>query len=92
MNYDILPEHMREAAREYVEYGAPVGSFLTAVLENNLIEAYKCADDTNTAAMRDWAFWVYDQLPGGAWGSPEAVRSWQECGGLKGLYSATKGD
>ena len=41
MNYDKLPAHMQEAARGYVEDGAVVGGFLTALLSNNLFETYE---------------------------------------------------
>jgi hypothetical protein len=26
--------------------------------------------------MGDWAMWLFCELPGNAWGSPEKVRAW----------------
>ena len=76
--YDRLPEHMRESARQYVEEGRATGRFLTAVLENKLVEAYSYADDENTAAMRAWAGWLYSDISADAWGSPEKVAAWRK--------------
>ena len=76
MNYDRLPEHMREAARAYVEHGRPPGDFLTAVLCNNLVEAAGRADEENQRALFAWAGWLHNEVPMDAWGSPEKVREW----------------
>ncbi len=84
VNYDRLPEHMQEGAREYVENGRPPGYFLRAVLENKLVDAYGKADDKNTAAMREWANWLYNECPTKAWESPEAIIAWIKAGGLEG--------
>lgn len=82
-NYSILPEHMRGAARDYVERGLAPGSFLTAVLSNNLKEAFGRADHINTQSMSDWARWLIWYCPSGAQGSPEKVAAWIERGGLE---------
>lgn len=78
INYDMLPDHMREHAREYVEQGASVGDFLFAVLSNDLVGAFGRADATNKAAMAQWARWLYNEAPSRCWGSPEKVRAWLE--------------
>ncbi len=75
-NYDMLPEHMRDAARRYVENGYAPGHFLTAVLENNLVEAAARADEENQRALFQWASWLYNHVPTPAWGSSEKVTEW----------------
>ena len=80
----MLPEHMRESARAYVEVGRPPGSFLRAVLTNDLIESFGRADHINQQCMFGWATWLYNECPGNAWGSPEAVEAWIARGGLEG--------
>jgi hypothetical protein len=85
VDYSRLPFHMQDGARLYVERGIPGGSFMDAVLSNNLVRAYAKADATNTAAMRDWAMWLYNDAPSGCHGSPEKVADWIKSGGLKGL-------
>ena len=84
MSYDKLPEHMQEGARAYVEQGYPVGGFLRAVLENNLVESFATADFINTAAMHEWANWAYNECPLEARGSQQAVTAWIASGGLEG--------
>ena len=76
IDYSGLPEHMQLTARDYIERHVPPGPFLTAVLSNSLIGAYKAADSKNTAAMWSWANWLYNECPSNAWGSPEKVAAW----------------
>lgn len=84
-DYSRLPEHMQAGARRYIERGIPPGHFLTAVLSNNMAEAFSRADDINTAAMLDWAMWTYNDIPRNSHGSPEAVSAWIKQGGLEGI-------
>lgn len=81
-DYSRLPAHMQGAARRYVEQGIPPGSFLTAVLENNLMQAFARADEINTDAMRVWTEWLYWEAPGNCHGSPTLVQTWIEHKGL----------
>jgi hypothetical protein len=76
IDYHELPEHMRFAAQMYIEHGQEPGDFLRAVLENNLVEAYGRADDTNTLYMREWASWLYNEAPLNCWGNKEKVDRW----------------
>lgn len=85
VSYDKLPEHMREGARLYVEEGVMPGSFLQAVLENNLSESFARADEINTANMKAWARWLHNDCPASAWGSITAINKWRQDGGLKGI-------
>jgi len=77
INFSMLPQHMRGGARRYIESGIlGGGSFLEAVFENNLVEAFGRADDINIAAMRQWAQFLYGECPLPCWGSKEKVRLW----------------
>ena len=40
-----------EGLEPYVEFGTPPGSFLRAVLDNDLIRAFGCADQYNKEAQ-----------------------------------------
>lgn len=76
MRYDKLPEHMQHGARDYIEKGVPPGSFLMAVLCNDLTQAFSRADDENRAAMFDWASWLWNECPRRAWGDRKTVDAW----------------
>lgn len=82
-NYELLPEHMRQGARLYVEQGIEPGSFMFAVLTNNFKEAFARADLINAHRMKDWAEWLVWHCPANAQGSYEKVTAWIERGGLK---------
>lgn len=64
------------ALERYLNQGINPGSFLTAVLENNLMEAFGRADDTNSINLRNIVGYVYNNIPGSSWGSPERVKNW----------------
>uniref|UniRef100_A0A6H1ZV46 Uncharacterized protein n=1 Tax=viral metagenome TaxID=1070528 RepID=A0A6H1ZV46_9ZZZZ len=85
INYNILPDYMRNEAKRYIEEGIPCGDFLTAVFENNLVEAFGKADDTNQMFMFEYAKFLYNEAPRSCWGSKETVDKWISNGGLKGV-------
>lgn len=72
----MIPAHMWGAIERYMLHGIPPGSFLTAVLSNDLREAFARADDENAACMKQWVQFLYAYAPSGSWGSPERFRSW----------------
>lgn len=75
-SYDALPEYMRESARLYIEDGFLPGSFLMAVLCNDLVGAGGAADAVNKHMLFVWAGWLYNDVPSPAWGSREKVEEW----------------
>jgi len=87
INYSRLPAHMRDGMRRYIENGIPAGSFQTAVLSNDLMEAFRRADDVNRLAMLDYAMFLANEAPCGCFGSPEHVKDWIAQGGLNGMAS-----
>jgi uncharacterized membrane protein len=76
MNMTKIPEYMRGGVERYVEFGIRPGNFLTALFSNDFMGAFMYADATNTAAMKDWANFLYNELPGSCWGSEEEVAAW----------------
>lgn len=72
----LVPVHMWGAVERYFLHGYQPGDFLTAVLSNDLMEAFARADDENSAAMRQWAQFLYNYAPRGSYRSPENVRAW----------------
>lgn len=89
LNYAALPNPRMAGGLElYFMQGIEPGSFLTAVLENNLREACGRADDTNRHLLFEHVSWLYNEAPGMSLGSPEKVRRWIESGGIVGQIKA----
>ena len=84
VKYDMLPAHMQEHVRAYVEDGEEPDrfDFLYAVLCNDLVRSFGFADPTNLLAMHTWALWLFNECPLQAWGSPAKVEAWVKRGGL----------
>lgn len=76
INYDLLPESLREGMRLYVEHGIRPGSFLEAVLKDTLTGAFSQADESNRARMFDIARFLYNEMPMTLWGSRAVVEEW----------------
>lgn len=74
--YAVIPELTRGALTRYVEKRIATGSFLYAVLTNNLFDAIAQADESNVNALRAIVRYIYNELPGGCWGSVETVNEW----------------
>lgn len=78
----MIPPEIRAAIIEYVNgrHPYPFGSFVTAVLANDLVGAFATADYQNRELMHDYASFLYNDMPGRTgdpttdyWGSYEAV-------------------
>ena len=72
----VIREEMIEALEGYVQNRLPVGCFLQAILENNLVEALGRADEQNLLNIPAYGAWLYNEAPGNCWGSPEIVKEW----------------
>lgn len=90
IDYDRLPEHMRDGFQRYIERGIPGGSFMNAVLANDLMGAMQRADDINRERLFDTCAFLHNEAPIGCFGSEERVRDWIKSGGLNGLTSETE--
>ena len=82
LNYDKareygIPDYMIDGLQRYIDHGIQPGSFLSAVLSNDLREAVGRADDTNIHCLPAYIRWLYNEAPAMCWGSPEAVDSWR---------------
>ena len=74
----MIPKYTLDSLTRYVEHGIPPGSFLCAVLENNLVRAVGRADRENLAALPDIVKYIYNELPSTCWGSPARVNEYIE--------------
>ncbi len=71
-----IPERMIGGLERYVFGRVQPGDFLTAILENHLVNAFARADAENFTKIGAYAAFVYNELPSTAWGSREKVRDW----------------
>jgi len=89
MNYKFLsfeiPEHMVASILKYVEFGIRPGSFLQAIICNNLKEAVGQADNENLKNLPAFVNYFYNKTPSICWGSLEKMILWEEHGGANGL-------
>ncbi len=70
--------------RLWVNEGVLPGSFLQAVLLNDLKEACAQADTTSSHHIFGIVQWLYSFAPMQCWGSREEVVAWAEAGGKRG--------
>lgn len=82
-NYDLLPPYMQGGMKRYLENGIRPGDFISAVLQNDLVEAYRRADKINIAYMHNWVKFIYNHVPMRAQGSKEKFENWIKAGGLQ---------
>jgi hypothetical protein len=78
---------MQHAFAEWIFFGRLGGDFMTAVIENNLVDAHGRADSVNFEAISTYAMWLYNDAPGGSWNRrPGSVEKWEKAGGLVGQW------
>ncbi len=75
IDYDLLPPHLQAGMRRYIEQGIETGSFLRAVLENDLEQAFGRADFFGIVHMELIVSFLR-ALPPEAWGSSAKVQAW----------------
>jgi hypothetical protein len=91
IDYDKIPvDYMQEGVKRWIEFGVHPGSFLTAVLCNNLKDAVGQADGNNLAALQQWVTWFYQYAPSACWGSRLKFEAWAEHEGLHGIANASE--
>ena len=72
-----IPDRMMKAIQRYLSYGLEPGDFLTAIIENNFVEAAGRADEENLNNLPAYAAFLYAEVPVDAWGSREKRLAWQ---------------
>lgn len=73
-----IPDHTKGSIERYVLNRYAPGSFLTAVLANDLFGATGRADDMNIVALKDICSWIHNRAPRDCWGSYETVKRYLE--------------
>lgn len=79
LRYDRLPNPaLTQGVKLYIENRIEPGSFLCALMENDLKEACARADDVNRHMLFEIVNWFYNEAPSTCWGSREKVKRWLE--------------
>ena len=76
MDYHLIPQHTKETIDNYANKGWDPGSFVHAVLANDLSGAFGRADIFNRMAMFEIVSYVHNNVPSCVHGSYEVVDSW----------------
>lgn len=76
VNWELLPDHIRGSVKRYIEQGIPPGGFLSAVIRNDLAEAYDRADHINQGRLGDVVQFFHSEAPSLCWGSQEKLDQW----------------
>ncbi len=75
-----IPEYMVDGLMLYLTEGYTSGSFLMAVLTNDLRMAVSCGDGENQKALAGYVIFLYNNAPAVAWGSVENVQGYMAAG------------
>ena len=70
--------HMQDAIHRYVHNKIPPGSFLTAVIKNDLRGAVRSANDDNLQNIPAFVAYFHNETPSACWGSQEKMQKWLE--------------
>jgi hypothetical protein len=90
-DWNIIPDHMHDGVKRWVEYGIEGGSFLQSILEHKFYDAIMRADFQNQNAIVGWAQFLSWHLPMQCHGSREKCLEWRLKGGLRGIYYRPEG-
>lgn len=71
-----VPSHLVEPLALYIAFGIPPGDCLTAILANDLMEAFGRADEGTARGMRNICTFIYSYAPSGCHGSYETVEEY----------------
>jgi hypothetical protein len=71
-----VPRHLHGGLVRYVVHGLQPGHFLTAVLNNDLAESIKRADEDSAAGLVSLVRFLVNEFPYQAWGNTDRVENW----------------
>jgi hypothetical protein len=72
-----VPAHIKESIDRYVYHHIAPGSFVTAVLSNDLAGALRTADENSLRGLRDIVRYIHSEIPNSCHGSKSKVTKWK---------------
>ena len=78
LGVDVLAhtQAMQTSLDRYRDDHVELGGFLTAVLQNDLLDAVSRADRLSLLGIKAIVQYCHWELPSGSWGSSAAVKAW----------------
>ena len=73
-----IPDRMMNGITRYIEHGTKPGSFLEAIIINDLSSAVANADDENIGNIPAYVAYFYNHTPQGCWGSDAKMQNWMD--------------
>lgn len=85
---DSMSDYTLPAMELYLMHGIHPGSFLMAVLRNDLADAALRADHTNSPILGNIVRWVLYNAPVDSWGDDRRVNAWlNDNDGIRTAYA-----
>lgn len=81
INWDKCPDDIRDSLKRYIYDYIPTGSFLEAVLANDLYTAIVHADPVNIIRLDQIVRFITNEFPRNAYGSYDIVKKYLKGGG-----------
>jgi len=76
MKYPTAPIHILDAITDYADNHTPHGHFVTAALQNDLLNAIFHADADSLAGLKDIVRFIHWEIPSASHGSVKKVNAW----------------
>lgn len=86
----MIPPLIKDSLDRYLDRGIAPGSCVSAILANDLFDAFGRADDVTAANMLYIVRYIYTTLPVQSYGSRETVSKWIRLGGKNGLLETAQ--
>jgi len=77
-DYGLIRQNIIEGINRFVLHHQRVGHFITAILSNDLREAFARADADNQKTMHQIVSYCHNEIPGVCWGTAKKVEAWTE--------------
>ena len=74
----LIPPRMMASIMRYLDKGAPMGGFLTALFCNDLQNTYARADDENKKLIPIYLEFLHWEIPANAHGDPDIMATWMK--------------
>jgi len=77
-DWEKVPEGLHRGIRLWLDDGIVPGSFIRAVICNNLMDAFAFADDESRERLSSIVSFFYWSVPSHAWGSDRTFADWRD--------------